>query len=358
MKATNVIRIFRLASKAEYPNITIYSPGIGTLPRPGSLHFLLAKLGRSFGSASGYGMIDNIVSAYNFLNETYEDQDRLFFFGFSRGAYTARLLASVIYQIGLLPRGHEHLIPYAINLALAGGAGEAEHFSQKLELHKPRVDLLGLFDSVKSAVFAVDAGWSPIRLRVPNSWYNDDVLHVRHAMAIDEKRAFFPVNRWADNSMRPGTESDGRTIKQVWFAGDHCDVGGGHTENGLDLSVAPFVWMVREAAAAGLPIAPIPPQIVDLATDYKRLATVPCNNMVKGLWLLAELCPTYSANDDDEGRLRLPNLGEGRFIPYNGKKVLVHASVRERLLSGTSAYGCAYRPFFLKQAEGSIEWVS
>jgi uncharacterized protein (DUF2235 family) len=68
-KATNVIRIFRLASKAEYPNITFYSPGIGTMPRPGGLRFLLAKSSRVFDSASGNGMADNISSAYNFLNE-------------------------------------------------------------------------------------------------------------------------------------------------------------------------------------------------------------------------------------------------------------------------------------------------
>lgn len=328
MNDTNVVRIFRLAQEAAHLNVTYYSPGIGTLPRPGSFRFLLAKLSRTFGSASGHGMIDNISAAYSFLNDTYQYDDKLFFFGFSRGSYTARLLASIIYQIGILPRGHSHLIPYAINLALAGREGEAERFSRKLKLHKPKVHFLGLFDCVKSTVFAVDAGWSPVQLTVPYSWYNDDVLHVRHAMAIDETRAFYPVNRWADNSTRPGTESDGRTVRQVWFAGDHCDVGGGHTEDGLDLSVAPLIWMVNEAVAAGLPLAQISPQIIDLATDYKRLATVRCNNMARGVWLLAELCPTFSANDDDEGRFRLMNLAEGRFIPYGGKQVLVHASVR------------------------------
>jgi uncharacterized protein (DUF2235 family) len=354
---TNVVRIFRLAQKGGDANVTYYASGIGTLPQPGHFSLLAASIGRVFGSASGHGMIPDIGSAYDFLNENFRGDDRLFFFGFSRGAYTARLLASVIHQIGLLPPGHRHLIPYAINLALAGREGEAARFSQKLGLHKPKVTFLGLFDCVKSAVFAVDKAWSPIRLKVPYSWYNDDVLHVRHAMAIDERRAFFAVNRWADNGTRPRTEADGRTVRQVWFAGDHCDVGGGHTENGCDLSAAPLVWMVREATAAGLPLGPISPAIVELTADYKRLATLRCNDMAKGRWLVFELCPTCSANDDDEEGWRLMNLRRGRFIPYR-RKVLVHASVRERLRSGQSANGNAYGPAFLIQAESSIEWVS
>jgi uncharacterized protein (DUF2235 family) len=358
MNNTNVIRIFKLAAGKARANLTYYCAGIGTLPRPGSFRFFLNNLGRTFGAASGHGMIDNVGSAYSFLNDNYRHDDRLFFFGFSRGAYTARLLASVIHQIGLLPAGHDHLTAYALNLAFAGRAGEAERFSQKLTLRKPRVNFLGLFDCVKSTVFEVDAVWNPLRLTVPYSWYNDDVMHVRHAIAIDERRAFFSVNRWADNSTRPGTESDGRTVKQVWFAGDHCDVGGGHTESGLDLSVVPLVWMVKEARSAGLPLAEIPSEIFDLAADYKGLATIHCHNMARGIRLLAELLPTFSANDDDEGRLRLMNLARGRFIPYRGRQVLVHASVRERLLTGKSANGGLYSPMFLKSAEGSIEWVS
>jgi uncharacterized protein (DUF2235 family) len=359
MNNTNVIRIFKLAAGKARANLTYYCAGIGTLPRPGSFRFFLNNLGRTFGAASGHGMIDNVGSAYSFLNDNYRHDDRLFFFGFSRGAYTARLLASVIHQIGLLPAGHDHLTAYALNLAFAGRAGEAERFSQKLTLRKPRVNFLGLFDCVKSTVFEVDAVWNPLRLTVPYSWYNDDVRHVRHAMAIDEKRAFFPVNRWADNSTRPRTESEGRTVRQVWFAGDHCDVGGGHTENGLDLSVVPFAWIVKEARNAGLPLAQISPQIIDLAGDYKRLATLPCHDMTrKYKYRCLEYLPTFSANDDDEGRLRLMNRARGRFIPCRGKKVLVHASVNERRQCGKSSDGGAYSPMFLKNAEGSIEWVS
>jgi uncharacterized protein (DUF2235 family) len=380
---TNVVRIFRLA-QAMRGNIAYYDPGIGTLPRPGRFRLVTPKIGRGFGSASGHGMIEDIGQAYKFVSQTYQDGDRLFFFGFSRGAYTARLLASLIYQIGLLPPDHDNLVPYALNLALSGKEAfdkgkdgrcralvpkGAELFSRKLCLRKPKVDFLGLFDCVKSAVFAIDAGWSPIRISVPFSWYNDDVLHVRHAMAIDEKRAFFPVNRWAENSIRPGTVDAGRTVKQVWFPGDHCDVGGSHTGDGLDLSVVPLVWMVKEATAVRLPLDKRLPLDElsecqkNLAADHKRLAALQCNDLCKGKWLLAELVPTYSANDDDQPRWRIPHWRRGRFIPTPAR---IHERVKVRLSSGHAANGAQYCPEFLRwiqQAEGRpeadrLEWIS
>ena len=357
---TNVVRIFRLAQAMRDENIAYYDPGIGTLPRPGRFRLLTSKIGREFGSASGHGMIEDIGQAYKFVSQTYQDGDRLFFFGFSRGAYTARLLASLIHQIGLLPPDHDNLVPYALNVALAGEEGEADLFSHKLCLRKPKVAFLGLFDCVKSAVFAIDAGWSPIRISVPFSWYNDDVLHVRHAMAIDEKRAFFPVNRWADNSTRPGTVAAGRTVKQVWFPGDHCDVGGSHTDHGLDLSVAPLVWMVKEAKAVELPLDKLSEGQISLAADYKRLAELPCHDLGKDVfWLPAELVPTYSANDDDEPRWRIPHWRRGRFIPFHGTPARIHESVKERLSSGRATNGAQYRPKFLRRIEADrLEWIS
>ena len=305
---TNVVRIFRLASEANCENLTYYSPGIGTQPWPGSLRVFFSKAGRVLDSVSGLGMISSLSAAYNFLNENYNTNDQLYFFGFSRGALTARLLAGVIHQIGLLPRGHGHLVPYAINLALSDRPDEAESFSKSLGLCKPRTNFLGLFDSVKSTLSAIDAKTGVLRIRLPYSWYNDDVQHVRHAMAIDEKRSLFPVNRWADNSTRPGTEADGRTVKQVWFSGDHCDVGGGHIASKGDLSVAPLVWMIKQAEEAGLKLAAPSKEILDLATDYEKLAAIRCNDVAKCSWLILELFPSYSPNDDDKPRWRIMNL--------------------------------------------------
>lgn len=267
-KDTNVIRIAYLSLESVDRNVVYYDPGVGTLPNPGRFGIIRFRAERGLGKMTGHGIIKNIVEAYAFLCEHYVPGDRVFLFGFSRGAYTARLLASVIHQVGLLPKGHAHLIPYAVSVALDEGA-KAAKFSAKLQLHKPYIDFLGLFDCVKSAVFFVDTGWSPVKLTLPFSWYNPSVQHVRHAMAIDETRAFFPVNRWAEFEQRSDAAAEGGSIKQVWFPGNHCDVGGGNTEIGLDLSAAPLDWMLKEAILAGLDVA-IPTDVAALARDHRR----------------------------------------------------------------------------------------
>src|SRR5690242_11875984 len=68
------------------------------------------------GLAFGYGLSDNIADAYQFLMHTFEPGDRVFVFGFSRGAYTARALCGLLQMFGLLSPGNEGLIPYAIRL--------------------------------------------------------------------------------------------------------------------------------------------------------------------------------------------------------------------------------------------------
>lgn len=345
----NVCRIF-LLSKDVVGNIAYYDPGVGTLPRPGRVRFLISKAGRVAGLVSGHGMIDDVAEAYRFICQNYRDGDRLYFFGFSRGAHAARLLASVVAQIGLLPAHHEHLIPYAINLAFADKPTDAKLFSRKLGLAKPEIEFLGLFDSVKSAVFAVDRGWSPIRISVPLSWYNDSVWHVAHAMAIDEKRALYPINRWADEYTRPGTTANGRTVTQVWFPGDHCDVGGSHTDHGLDLSAATLAWITRQARFRGLTLEKLSEAQTQLANDHTRLASCPCHDLGKGTWLIAEALPTFSANLDDEPRWRFPNRRRGRFIPASANMpALLHSSVRERLASGLDNDGRSYKPRFVQR---------
>ena len=86
-------------------------PGVGTLPEPGALGETLKTLTRWFGLAFGLGLSRKIVQAYTYLIDFWEPNDRVFLFGFSRGAYTARVLAGFLHQLGLLPRGNYNLIP-------------------------------------------------------------------------------------------------------------------------------------------------------------------------------------------------------------------------------------------------------
>src|SRR4029077_1157783 len=79
------------------------------------------RITRLLGKAIGYGLEADVRDAYVFLMNHFEPEDRLFLFGFSRGAYTVRIVASLLHMYGLLPRGNEPLVPYAIRMMTATG---------------------------------------------------------------------------------------------------------------------------------------------------------------------------------------------------------------------------------------------
>jgi uncharacterized protein (DUF2235 family) len=89
--------------------------------------------------------------------------------------------------------------------------------------------------------------WDPTRF--PNTARNKSVRHVRHAVALDERRRYFNTNLWLDGPTRGGS------VQQMWFAGCHGDVGGGVDDDPHNaLWWPPFAWMVREAVGFGLAI--------------------------------------------------------------------------------------------------------
>ena len=103
---------------------------------------------------------------------------------------------------------------------------------------------VGVWDTVSSV------GWKDNPLKLPFSADNPDIAIGRHAIAIDERRAFFRTNRWVPSALL--NEHGPRDVKQVWFAGVHCDVGGGYAEAESGLSKIALEWMLEEAKANGL----------------------------------------------------------------------------------------------------------
>ena len=93
-----------------------YDPGVGTLPEPGVLSRLSTKISNMLGLAFGAGLNRNVEEAYSFLMDFWEPGDRVYLFGFSRGAYTVRVLAGLLHALGLLPRGNQNLVPYVLRL--------------------------------------------------------------------------------------------------------------------------------------------------------------------------------------------------------------------------------------------------
>ena len=113
---SNVLKLYRCLRKTEKTEprqLVFYDPGVGTLARPDAWHKLRQDFNAILGLATGYGLDDNVLVAYEFLVNNYADGDQIYLFGFSRGAYTVRVLAGLIHKVGLVS-------PQQVNLAGSG----------------------------------------------------------------------------------------------------------------------------------------------------------------------------------------------------------------------------------------------
>ncbi len=232
---TNVVDAYVLVEKDD-GQVAYYDPGIGTggweyHEEDGSLRALGDQ-------ATGYGLQTNVEDAYRYLMGTYEDGDLVYLFGFSRGAFTVRSLAGMLYKCGLLDEGHGNLVEYASKIYnTADNEDVAQGFREAFGRRCP-VRFIGVWDTVESLVLHAGKRFHDARL-------NPDVSFAYHALAIDEKRRDFAPFPWDE-----ANAADGQTIEQVWFAGCHADVGGWFDERGL--CHITLHWMLDKAMGCGL----------------------------------------------------------------------------------------------------------
>ncbi|MFF7357073.1 MULTISPECIES: DUF2235 domain-containing protein [Streptomyces] len=224
-----------------------YHSGVGT-----------SRWERLRGGAFGAGLSRNVIDAYRFLVETYEPDDELFLFGFSRGAFTARSLAGLVRNCGILRRDQADRIPQAWALyrdRIERPSGVASTLFRRTYAHETEIHFIGVWDTVGALGVPVpDLRWlQPVVNRFNHRWAFHDtdlsswVKAAFHALAVDEQRSAFQPTLW---HQRPGAADGGQVLKQVWFAGVHCDVGGGYKETGL--SDITLQWMVGQARRYGL----------------------------------------------------------------------------------------------------------
>jgi uncharacterized protein (DUF2235 family) len=254
---TNVVKLYQMLNHDPKIQVTYYCPGLGTMEAAGALTAVSRFWTRLAGYAFGYGLTNDIRNAYVFLMNNYEEGDKIFLFGFSRGAYTVRALAALVHMVGLIRPGNEPLVPYAIRMLTKVGARAddngrsgitrtmvlAQQFKLTFASLPCRVHFVGVWDTVNSV------GWIDNPLRLPFSANNPSIDVGRHAVAIDERRAFFRENLWRPKTRGAGGPKD---TLQVWFPGSHGDVGGGYPERDSGLAKVALEWMLREAQAEGL----------------------------------------------------------------------------------------------------------
>src|SRR5579884_1747545 len=109
---SNVLKLYRVLQKTDDQRV-YYSPGVGTVGDYDSWQVVKQHVREFLGLATGYGLDENVLDAYRFLCTNYEEGDAIFLFGFSRGAYTVRVLAAFVYVIGLLKPDQLNLADYA-----------------------------------------------------------------------------------------------------------------------------------------------------------------------------------------------------------------------------------------------------
>ena len=288
---SNILRLFRTL-KRDKEQIVFYDPGVGTIGPENAILPSKRKAAEFWGLATGWGLEENVKQAYRFLVENYNNKvveankeddegaepseeaggrDTIFIFGFSRGAYTARVLSGFIHAIGLMEPIHLNLLDYAFrdfkrisDKAAARGDGrltkddfvDFRPYQQVLRNDYPPIRCLGLFDTVAS-VLEPDGLIPKLRHFPFDDQKNRSVESVRHALAIDERRCMYRPLLWGEagkywgNPFNRKAEKD-QDVKEVWFRGAHSDVGGAYAEEKSGLAKIALHWMIEETKAMGL----------------------------------------------------------------------------------------------------------
>jgi hypothetical protein len=256
---TNVVRLgYRVAKRdsAGVPQIVYYDQGVGT----GN------TVDRLTGGAIGRGLDDNIYDAYRFLVCNYEPGDELHFFGFSRGAFTARSVVGMARKCGILSAKHARHYGEATELyrdeARPTDAGPVD-FRHRYCCYG-NADLEVKFIGVWDTVGALGIPLRGLRWLTKDKYQFHDtelsgsVVNAYHALAIDEHRKPFEPALW---EYKPKAWQH---VEQVWFCGAHSDVGGGYAHDRIagspddaprfqpQLADISLDWMIEKARASGL----------------------------------------------------------------------------------------------------------
>lgn len=314
-RVTNVTHIVHCL-RLDIPDrqVVLYDQGVGTVRRrlksvrsaSGLCVLDAPKRGlrpsrwfkRIGGLVAGVGLDENVKEIFCRLAREFDDGDKVLLFGFSRGAFTARAVAGMLYRFGLPYPGTDDELEerfwrcWALFPAIQPtGSDSTEIETLRSEHRTVCVHCLGLWDTVKSY-----GGLRPVML--PHLRHNPRVVHVRHALALREHRAWFKHTTWGrldrdrDEAMTKLVGEDrakveDQDIKEVWFDGYHSDIGAGKTT---------LRWMLSEVAAVTPELAlsqcgrDLLAETDEEPADYRDSMNV--------LWRLVELVPRKEIHND------------------------------------------------------------
>lgn len=222
--------------------VTAYYRGIGT-----------KRLSRLWSGMTGAGISETICDAYAFIVDNFIlQEDELYLFGFSRGAYTARSLSGFMQWIGALKKQKLSSLPdcyeqYRLPESKRDPAFRGEQL-QEIRLGDTSIPIrfLGVWDTVGSLgipIPGVNSIFDRRYVGFHDTELSKDVSYAFHALAVHELRSAFAPALWS-------TKRPGQTVEQAWFPGTHCGLGGGNPSHSL--SDGAFLWMICHAERLGL----------------------------------------------------------------------------------------------------------
>lgn len=305
---TNVVRTSEIAIH-DRSQIVYYDPGVGT----GGFEYEESSRQVIKDQATGRGLQKNVEDAYRFLMKNYEEGDKIFLFGFSRGAFTVRSLAGMLANCGLLRPHLENLVEYASKVYNKNETKLHDGFKENYSRNCP-VHFIGVWDTVESLNFSASERFHDHRL-------NPEIPYAYHAVALDEIRKDFPPCLWDERRV----DSSKQTLEQVWFAGVHSDVGGWYKEHGLsDIALR---WMLANAKKCGMQL------------NEEKFANV------KG-------DPLGEQHDSHEGIFAIRGKYKRKVLSEKiSPPAKVHKSVQERMEK------TGYEPIKPLPNENKIKWV-
>ncbi|ADH89388.1 Protein of unknown function DUF2235 [Ancylobacter novellus DSM 506] len=233
---TNIVRLRDMLQPGTADGIEqriYYDEGVGTL----------GGFDKYIGGGVGKGLDVNVRQAYRFLSQFYAPGDEIYIFGFSRGAFTARSLAGYIGASGLLRQDSCNPVNEDAAWAYYRTDAKDRYPTEGLRLgglcHAGvRIRVLGVFDTVGSLGIPLSvATFRDRRFQFHDTTLSSIIDHSLHAVAIDEKRRFFPPSLW-----QVPQHANYRTVEQVWFPGVHADIGGGYGAGGI--GALTLKWML------------------------------------------------------------------------------------------------------------------
>ncbi|EJU01021.1 hypothetical protein DACRYDRAFT_108354 [Dacryopinax primogenitus] len=372
---TNIVKLVSFLKKDDYRNqMVYYQTGVGTAVKAG----LFSGLAKMAAYGVGWDIKYHIMGGYTFLMQNWVPGDRIYLFGFSRGAYTARALAGMLHKVGLLPRGNDEQVPFAYSMYMrTDKAGwEASTSFKGTFSNTVSIDFVGVWETVESVGIFRNVSF-------PFTASGNHIRIFRHALSLDERRVKFKANHYHANLnlsqlSKAAAEADAvagledTDMQEVWFSGGHGEIGGGNFSNEelYDPARIPMAWMLREivltdtglefdldavkkadfvlperpeggrvtngkAAHEERPILPIHCiRNLDKRYDGDVKAKITDQLLISPSWWFLELIPFSYMHHGPNGSItytHVPNLGKARSVPTLPPKATVHVSVRERM---------------------------